>query len=190
MVRENGPALTIAKIVEPVLEDLGFRLVKVSVSGQGNSQVQIMAERPDGSLTIDDCVRISRAVSPVLDVEDPISGKYNLEVSSPGIGRPLVRPSDFEKWAGFEAKVELSQPLAERRRFKGKLEGFADGEVRIYVKSSDGTGEDILVGLPFELVADGKLIMTDELLEKSKQESKKGAAGDGSEIDVTAAGGN
>ena len=186
LVRETGPALNVAKIAEPVIEDLGLRLVRVRVSGQGNSELQIMAERPDGTLTIDDCVSITRALSPVLDVEDPIAGQYRLEVSSPGIDRPLVRPCDFENQAGFQAKVELREALAGRRRFKGKLEGFEDGEVRMFVKADDGSGQDILIGLPFDLINDAKLTMNDELLEKSRLAAKanKGdAPTDGSELD-------
>ena len=183
LVRENGPALTIAKIAEPVLVDLGFRLVRVRVSGLGNSEVQLIAERPDGTLTIDDCVTITRGLSPVLDVEDPIAGKYRLEVSSPGIDRPLVRPCDFESKAGFVAKIEMHTALAGRRRFKGKLEGFEDGEVRIFVKPDDGSESDILIGLPFEQISDAKLVMTDDLLEKSRAAAKDGAPTDGSEMD-------
>lgn len=183
LVRETGPALTVAQIAEPVLADLGFRLVRVRLSGQGNSELQIIAERSDGTLTIDDCVTITRALSPVLDVEDPIAGRYRLEVSSPGIDRPLVRPCDFENHGGYLAKIEMREPLAGRRRFKGKLEGFADGEVRIYVKPEDGSENDILVGLPFNLVAAAKLVMTDDLFEKSRGAAKKGAPSDGSEIE-------
>ncbi len=183
LVRENGPALTIAKIAEPVLVDLGFRLVRVRVSGQGNSELQIIAERPDGTLSIDDCVAITRALSPVLDVEDPIAGKYRLEVSSPGIDRPLVRPCDFESQAGYVAKIELREPLAGRRRFKGKLEGFQDGEVRIFVKPDDGSEQDVLIGLAFDLINDAKLLMTDDLFDKSRKAAKKGAPSDGSELD-------
>jgi len=186
LVRETGPALTVAKLADPVLEDLGLRLVRVRMSGTGNSELQIMAERLDGTLTIDDCVSISRALSPVLDVEDPISGQYRLEVSSPGIDRPLVRPCDFENHAGYQAKVELREALAGRRRFKGKLEGFEDGEVRMFVKPDDGSDQDILIGLPFDLINDAKLTMNDELLEKSRQAAKAGkgdATTDGSEVD-------
>ncbi len=194
LVRETGAALSIAQLAEPVLEDIGFRLVRVRFLGKGNSQVQIMAERADGTLTIDDCVTISRALSPVMDVEDPISSKYNLEISSPGIDRPLVRPQDFERWSGYEAKIEMRDPIADRRRFKGKLEGFLDGEVRIFVKSQDGSAEDILIGLPFNQISDAKLTMTDELFEKSRKQKDEAAAnenstdndglGDGSEIDT------
>ncbi|HFC04744.1 MAG TPA: ribosome maturation factor RimP [Rhizobiales bacterium] len=183
LVRENGPALTVAKIAEPVLGDLGFRLVRVRISGQGNSELQVMAEREDGTLTIEDCVAITRALSPVLDVEDPIAGKYRLEISSPGIDRPLVRPCDFENNAGDVAKIELREALAGRRRFKGRLEGFEDGEVRIYVKPDDGSDDDVLIGLPFRQIHDAKLVMTDELFEKSRKAAKSGAPSDGSELD-------
>lgn len=181
--RENGPALTIARIAEPVLDDLGFRLVRVRVSGQGNSDVQLIAERRDGTLTIDDCVTITRGLSPVLDVEDPIADKYRLEVSSPGIDRPLVRPCDFENKAGFVAKIEMREALAGRRRFKGRLEGFENGEVRIFVKPDDGSEGDVLIGLPFDLINDAKLVMTDELLEMSRVAAKDGTPTDGSEMD-------
>src|SRR5439155_26546967 len=105
LTRETGPALLVAKLVEPVLEGLGFRLVRVKMSG---STLQIMAERPDGTFSIDDCEQVSRAISPLLDVADVIASRYHLEVSSPGIDRPLVRASDFEAWAGHEAKVEMA----------------------------------------------------------------------------------
>jgi len=183
LVRENGPALTVAKIAEPVLGDLGFRLVRIRISGQGNSELQVMAEREDGTLTIEDCVAITRALSPVLDVEDPIAGKYRLEISSPGIDRPLVRPCDFENNAGDVAKIELREALAGRRRFKGRLEGYEDGEVRIYVKPDDGSDEDVLIGLPFKQIHDAKLVMTDELFEKSRKAAKNGAPSDGSELE-------
>ena len=130
--RETGLAAEIASIAEPVLEGIGFRVVRVSMMGRNEDRiVQIMAERPDGSITIDDCEQISRALSPVLDVADPLPGTYRLEISSPGIDRPLVRPSDFEDWSGHVAKVELKEPVEGRKRFKGTLEGFEDGEVRI-----------------------------------------------------------
>ena len=130
-VVESGLAAQFAAIIEPSLIDLGFRLVRVMVSGREGKTVQIMAERPDGTITIDDCEAISKQVSPLLDVNEPMAAAYRLEVSSPGIDRPLVRPSDFEDWAGYEAKIELKQAVDGRRRFKGTLEGFDDGEVRI-----------------------------------------------------------
>src|SRR5262245_32028293 len=135
LTRETGPALRVAKLVEPVLEGMGFRLVRVKFCGPA---LQIMAERPDGRFSIDDCEQASRAVSPVLDLEDPIPGRYHLELSSPGIDRPLVRQEDFERWAGHEAKIEMAVPQAGRKRFRGILEGFADGEARLYIDNPEG----------------------------------------------------
>ena len=130
--RETGPARIIADLAEPVLAELGFRLVRVKISGRDGGTVQIMAERPKGGMSVDDCAAISRALSPVLDAYDPMPGRYRLEVSSPGIDRPLVRPSDFALWAGHEAKVELSEVV-------------------------DGP-EPVVIGLPFSLIAEAKLV--------------------------------
>lgn len=162
-VRESGPAGEIAALAEPVIEDLGFRLVRVVVSGRDGGTVQIMVERADGSCTIDDCTAISRAISPLLDAHDPMPGRYHLEVSSPGIDRPLVRASDFEAWAGYEAKVELREAVSGRKRFRGTLEGYEDGEVRLRADLEDGEGPRHL-GFPVELVSSAKLVMSDELI--------------------------
>lgn len=182
-IHETGQAAAVAAIVEPVLADMGFRLVRVQISGREGKTLQIMAERPDGSINIDDCEAISKQLSPVLDVADPISGAYRLEISSPGIDRPLVRPSDFEDWAGYEAKVELKEPVEGRKRFRGTLEGFEDGEVRM-VCDLDQQGRQNL-GFPVSLVADAKLVLTDELireaLSRAKKLSKGGALSDGSD---------
>lgn len=174
--QENGVAARVAAIVEPVIEDLGFRLVRVKQYGK---TMQVMAERPDGSMTVGGCEEISRNVSPLLDVEDPVSGQYLLEVSSPGVDRPLVRPEDFERWAGFEAKVELSTPLAGRKRFRGRLEGFADDEVRLFLAPEEAGAEEVLVGLEFDAIGSAKLVMTDELLAAASQRAKSGEVGDG-----------
>ena len=178
--RESGAAERVAAIVEPVAHDMGFRLVRVRMSGK---TLQIMAERPDGTFTIDDCEALSRAVSPLLDVEDPIRNAYQLEVSSPGIDRPLVRPEDFETWAGHEAKVELRSMLAGRKRFRGVLEGFAEDEVRLYITGDGKDSDDILIGLPFDDIAEAKLVMTDRLLEAARQTAGSGPASDGSAWD-------
>ncbi|MEZ5898413.1 MAG: ribosome maturation factor RimP [Hyphomicrobiaceae bacterium] len=184
-MRETGLAADIAAVAEPVLEDLGFRLVRVAVAGGREDRIlQIMAERPDGSITIDDCEAISRALSPVLDVADPLPGAYRLEISSPGIDRPLVRPSDFEDWAGHVAKIELKEPVDGRRRFKGTLEGFEDGEVRIATELGELGLQHL--GLPVHLVADAKLVLTDELIREALARAKKRHAerpGDGAEMD-------
>ncbi|MGE0005943.1 MAG: ribosome maturation factor RimP [Parvibaculaceae bacterium] len=178
LTRETGPALRVAKLVEPVLEGLGFRLVRVRMSG---ATLQIMAERPDGSFTIDDCERASRAVSPVLDVEDVISSRYFLEMSSPGIDRPLVRAEDFERWAGHEVKVEMAVPQAGRKRFRGILEGFAEGEVRLYIDNPEGGSEKLLIGVPFADIGEAKLVLTDALIEAAKARRAGAAMADGSE---------
>ncbi|MFT3732791.1 MAG: ribosome maturation factor RimP [Hyphomicrobium sp.] len=184
-LRETGIAADIAAIVEPVLGDLGFRLVRVKIQGDGRDRiVQLMAERPDGSITVDDCETISKGVSPVLDVADPISGAYRLEVSSPGIDRPLVRPSDFEDWSGHEAKIELKEPIDGRKRFKGVLEGFEDGEIRI--KADTGEHGIQHLGLPVHLISDAKLVLTDELVREALQRAKERHStrpGDGAELD-------
>src|ERR1700712_4726044 len=119
LVREAGVAARVVQVIEAPIQGLGFRLVRVKVTNTNGCTVQIMAERPDGTFSIEDCEAVSRAISPILDVDDPVGGAYNLEISSPGIDRPLVRVSDFARWAGYEAKVELSPPLDGRKRFRG-----------------------------------------------------------------------
>ncbi|HMN36851.1 MAG TPA: ribosome maturation factor RimP [Hyphomicrobium sp.] len=183
--RETGLAAEIAAITEPVIEDLGFRLVRISVGGGREDRIlQIMAERPDGSITVDDCETISRALSPILDVADPLPGAYRLEISSPGIDRPLVRPSDFEDWSGHVVKIELKEPVDGRKRFKGTLEGFEDGEVRIAAELGELGLQHL--GLPVHLVADAKLVLTDELIREALSRAKKRHGqrpGDGAEMD-------
>jgi ribosome maturation factor RimP len=185
-LRETGVAAEIAAIVEPVLEDLGFRLVRVKIQGGGTADkiVQLMVERPDGSITIDDCETISKQVSPVLDVADPIAGAYRLEISSPGIDRPLVRPSDFEDWSGHEARIELTEPVGGRRKFKGVLEGFEDGEVRIEADTGEHGVQHL--GLPVNLISDARLVLTDDLIREALARAKERHSqrpGDGAELD-------
>ena len=172
-VGETGLAAQIAAIAEPVLTDLGFRLVRVVLSGRNGSTVQIMAERPYGTITVAECATISRGLSPVLDAHDPIAGQYNLEVSSPGIDRPLVRRSDFEDWAGHEAKIELKELLAGRKRFRGMLEGVEGDEVRIEIETEE-LGRQV-VGLPIRLVGEARLVLTDELIRETLRRTKKAA---------------
>jgi ribosome maturation factor RimP len=164
--RETGPAARVAGLAEPVLDNLGYRLVRVRMFG---NTLQIMAEKPDGSMAIEDCEAVSRALSPVLDVEDPISSAYQLEISSPGIDRPLVRAEDFERWQGHEVKIELNEPLAGRKRFRGELEGFADGEVRLFVDPQDGGKEKVLIGLSFAAIGEAKLVLTDALIADARE---------------------
>jgi len=182
-VIETGMAARIARLVEPVIEGLGYRLVRVAVTGREGQILQIMAERPDGSMVIEDCETISRQVSPLLDANDPISGAYRLEVSSPGIDRPLVRPSDFETWAGYEARVEMREPVAGRKRFRGIVDGYENGEARLIVELDD-VGRQV-IGLAVAGIAEAKLMLTDELVRESLRRAKAAgrAHGDGAEID-------
>lgn len=170
-IREAGLASKVAELIEPALQDRGFRLVRVAVSGGEGKTLQVMAERPNGTLTIEDCETISRDISPLLDVHDPIAGAYRLEVSSPGIDRPLVRPSDFEDWSGYEAKIETKELIDGRKRFRGMIEGFADGEVRIEVDIAPG--ERGVIGLPVDLIGEAKLMLTDELIREALRRAKK-----------------
>lgn len=174
--RETGLSAEIARISEPVLEGLGYRLVRVHVGGQDGLTVQIMAERPDGTMAIEDCEIVSRDVSAVLDTFDPMPGAYRLEVSSPGIDRPLVRPSDFEDWRGHEARIELREPVSGRKRWRGELEGLVDGEARV-ICEIDGLGRQVL-GFPIALVAEAKLVLTDELVREALRSAKQ-SVGDG-----------
>jgi ribosome maturation factor RimP len=170
-IHETGLAAQVAAVIEPVLDSNGFRLVRVTVTGREGKIVQVMAERPDGTMTIGDCEAASRELSPVLDVHDPIADSYRLEVSSPGIDRPLVRPSDFDDWSGYEAKIELSETIDGRKRFRGVLEGFKDGEIRIEL-DLDQVGRTV-IGLPIALVAEAKLVLTDELVREALRRAKK-----------------
>lgn len=166
----------IREIVEPIIEGLGFDLVQVRIMGGDPKTLQVMAERPDGTISIDDCAAISRAISAVLDVEDPMPGEYSLEVSSPGLARPLVRPRDFEKFTGHVAKVELSEDLDGRRRFKGTIDGLDGEHVLIAVEDDkDENGNEMVFGLPLRLISEARLILTDELLEMAGANDNNGA---------------
>jgi ribosome maturation factor RimP len=151
----------IAGIITPVVEGMGFELVRVRLMGGKTKTLQIMAERPEGGIEVDDCARISTAVSATLDVEDPLEDAYTLEVSSPGIDRPLTRLKDFETWEGYEAKIETTEMIDGRRRFKGVLQGVEDGEVLIEIEEH---GETMTIGLQFDWLSDAKLVLTDELI--------------------------
>jgi ribosome maturation factor RimP len=171
LVTETGLSARVATLAAPVLEDLGLRLVRVRVSGSaGSCTVQIMAERPDGSMPIEDCEAASRALSPVLDASDPVESAYRLEISSPGIDRPLVRRSDFERYAGHVMKVELAMPRDGRKRFRGVLMG-ADGDAARL--RSEETGEETL--LPIEEMSEARLVLTDALIAESLRRGKAAA---------------
>lgn len=150
----------LAEIVAPTVTAMGFELVRLRLMGGKRATLQVMAERPDGTMEIEDCAELSRALSAVLDVEDPIEREYTLEVSSPGIDRPLTRLQDFGRWEGWEAKLELSEAIEGRRRFKGILAGVEGGEVLIEI--DEGT-----VGLDFAWISDAKLVLTEELIAES-----------------------
>jgi ribosome maturation factor RimP len=171
LITEQGAAARIATIAEPVIAGLGFRLVRVRLSGLSGMTVQIMAERPDGSMTIEDCEVVSRALSPVLDVADPIERAYRLEISSPGIDRPLVRRSDFDRCAGHEVKIEMTVLIAGRKRFRGLLLGTAGDAARLR-RTDAATGEDADVVLPIEDMAEARLVLTDALIAESLRRSE------------------
>lgn len=166
LITETGVAARVAAIIEPVIEDLGFDLVRVKVTGANGCTVQIMAERPDGTMSVDDCETVSRAISPVLDLEDPISQAYYLEISSPGIDRPLVRASDFDRWTGYDARVEMTAPLNGRKRFRGFIRG-TEGDAVLIELPDVKEGEERTVRLPLRDLGDARLVLTDELVRES-----------------------
>jgi ribosome maturation factor RimP len=167
LITEPGRAARVAALAEPVLAGLGFRVVRVRITGFAGCTVQIMAERPDGTISIEDCEAISRALSPVFDVADPIEGSYRLEISSPGIDRPLVRRSDFDRYAGHVAQVEMQAPIDGRRRFRGELHG-TDGE---YARIRCDGADDTL--LRIDDMTEAKLVLTDVLISEALRKSKQ-----------------
>ena len=166
----------LAEIVEPVIADMGFELVRLRLMGGQTKTLQIMAERPGGGIEVDECAEISTAVSAILDVEDPVSDAYTLEVSSPGIDRPLTRLKDFDAYEGYEAKVETSELIDGRKRFKGVLAGVEGDEVLINIP--EGT-----VGLHFDWLADAKLVLTDEFIKEMLKARKADSNLDESQFD-------
>jgi len=175
LITETGVDQRIAEIIEPVLTGMGFVLVRVRLSSQNGSTLQIMAEREDGTMTVQDCEAISMAISPVLDVEDPVDKAYHLEVSSPGIDRPMVRKSDFARWQGHLVKVETSILVDNRKRFRGKI---AEVEADAFKLERDqiGYGEEPVVTIPFNTLSDAKLILTDDLIRDALRADKQAKA--------------
>ena len=171
LIAEPGLSARVASVAEPVIEGLGYRLVRVKVSGADGCTVQIMAERADGSMTVEDCETVSRALSPVLDVADLIERAYRLEISSPGIDRPLVRKSDFERYAGHLAKIEMEVPINGRKRFRGLLVG-TEGEAARVHRDNAAPGEDADVLLPIDEMSEAKLVLTDELVRLALRREK------------------
>jgi ribosome maturation factor RimP len=171
LIVEQGVAARVATIAEPVVEGLGYRLVRVRISGLSGCTVQIMAERPDGTMAIEDCEAVSRALSPVLDVADPMDRAYRLEISSPGIDRPLVRRSDFERHAGSHVKIEMTASVDGRRRFRGLLLG-TDGDAARIRRDDAAAGEAAEVLLPIEEMSEAKVVLNDDVIIQSLKRGK------------------
>jgi ribosome maturation factor RimP len=172
IVRESGVDARIALIIGPVLRAIGFRLVRVRLMAQNGLTLQVMAERDDGTMTVEDCEEVSRAVSPALDVEDPVEKAYHLEVSSPGIDRPLVRKSDFRAGLGHLVKLETSILVANRKRFRGKIAEVSD-EAVVIERDAPPEGEEASVRVPFDAVAEARLVLTDDLIRDALRQDKK-----------------
>ncbi|MDE5458567.1 ribosome maturation factor RimP [Bradyrhizobium sp. CSA112] len=172
LVVEPGVAARVSAVAGPVLQGMGYRLVRIKISAEAGCTVQIMAERPDGSMQIEDCEAISRALSPVLDVADPIERAYRLEISSPGIDRPLVRRSDFERYAGHLVKIEMAVAHQGRKRFRGTLAGVEGNAVRLH-RDDTRADEDADVLLVMEDISDARLVLTDELIAESMRRGKQ-----------------
>ena len=171
LITETGLDQRLADIIEPVLVGMGFRLIRVRMLNQNGATLQIMAEKNDGTMTVEDCEEVSTAVSPVLDVEDPIDREYHLEVSSAGIDRPLVRKSDFVRWQGHLLKCDTSIMIGNRKRFRGKiLESNADGFT--LERDQVAYGEEQKVEIPFAALAEAKLILTDDLIRDALRADK------------------
>ncbi|MBP1871292.1 ribosome maturation factor RimP [Ensifer adhaerens] len=175
LITETGLDQRIADIIEPVLIPMGYRLVRVRMSGQNGMTLQIMAERNDGTMTVEDCEAISMAISPVLDVEDPVDKAYHLEVSSPGIDRPMVRKSDFFRWQGHLLKCETSVLVEGRKRFRGKIVSVDADSFQIE-RDQPAYGEEVTVTIPFTTLAEARLILTDDLIRDALTADKKAKA--------------
>lgn len=173
IIPDTGLDARIAAIIEPVLNSAGYRMVRVRMSGQNGLTLQIMAERADGTMTVEDCEAVSRMLSPLLDVEDVVDRAYHLEISSPGIDRPLVRKSDFGKWRGHVAKVETSQMVNGRKRFRGIITSTTQDHVTLE-RDVPAMGEENVAEIPFSLIIDGRLILTEDLIQASLKAAKKG----------------
>lgn len=170
----------IASIVRPVVEGMGFELVRVRLMGGQKKTLQIMAERPTGGIEVAECAKISTAVSAALDVEDPLADAYTLEVSSPGIDRPLTRLKDFDAWEGYEARIETVEMIDGRRRFKGMIQGTEGDEVLLEIEES---GAPVTIGLTFDLLSDAKLVLTEELIREMLRQKKASGIVDEAQFD-------
>lgn len=175
LIVETGLDRRVADIIEPAIEQVGYRLVRVRLLAQNGATLQIMCERPDGTMTVEDCEAVSMAVSPVLDVEDPIDKAYHLEVSSPGIDRPMVRKSDFVRWQGHIVKCETSILVDNRKRFRGKIVA-SDADGFTIERDQPAYGEEPTIVIPFTVLAEAKLILTDDLIRDALTADKKAKA--------------
>jgi ribosome maturation factor RimP len=175
LILETGMAARIAAVVAPAIADVGFRLVRVKISGQNGCTVQIMAERDDGTMGVDDCEAVSKAISPVLDVDDPMDRPYHLEVSSPGIDRPLVRAVDFARWLGHEVRIEMAVPAHGRKRFRGELIA-SDASVATIRRADAREGELAECPLPIADMAEARLVLTDALIDAALGRQPKAPA--------------
>jgi ribosome maturation factor RimP len=173
LIEDAGQAMRIGRIAAPVLRDLGLRLVRVKISAASGATLQVMAERPDGTMTIEDCERASDALSPVFDAEDVMREAYRLELSSPGIDRPLVRQSDFARAQGHEAKIEMAAPIDGRKRFRGRIESLASGGEGLSVRLAiDLDKNETVVDLPVAAMNDARLVLTDDLIRAALRREK------------------
>jgi len=174
LIEDSGPGERVGRIATPVLRDLGYRLVRVKISSGAGPTIQIMAERPDGTMSIEDCENVSVGLSPVFDVEEPMAQAYRLEISSPGIDRPLVRESDFARAIGYEARVEMAVLVNGRKRFRGHLAAVAPGPdgpaARMALIADDGSKSD--VELPIRAMAEARLVLTDDLIRAALRREK------------------
>ncbi|CAH0338959.1 Ribosome maturation factor RimP [Rhizobium sp. CECT 9324] len=171
IIIETGLDRRIAEIIEPVLVAMDFKLVRVRMMNQNGLTLQVMAERSDGTMTVEDCEAASMAISPVLDVEDPVDREYHLEVSSPGIDRPMVRKSDFVRWQGNLVKCETSILVDNRKRFRGKIVAV-DADGFTLERDQLAYGEEPRLTIPFSTLAEAKLILTDDLIRDALRADK------------------
>jgi ribosome maturation factor RimP len=170
----------LVELLDPVAESVGYEIVRLRLMGGAEQRrLQIMAERPDGDMNVEDCAKLSRAISEIMDAADPISGEYTLEVSSPGVDRPLTRLKDFDTYAGLEIRIELDRVAEGRKRFKGELAGVEDGQVGMNLEGE----EDVTVYFPFEWIVDAKLVLTDQLMKRGADQRAARVGADGADAD-------
>ena len=170
----------LVELLDPVAESVGYEIVRLRLMGGAEQRrLQIMAERPDGDMNVEDCARLSRAISEIMDAADPIAGEYTLEVSSPGVDRPLTRLKDFDTYAGLEVRIELDRVAEGRKRFKGELAGVEDGQVGLNIEGED----DTTVYFPFDWIVEAKLVLTDQLMKRGAEQRAARVSAEGDDAD-------